>query len=297
VCEQGTIGLLRNRNALSPISLDFYRDRRNDEFNPSDGYSARADFEHASRYTFSDFRYNRVSGEGTLFRQLGKAVLAAHIRGGWVKALQPSGNIATDGLNEILHPRKRFYAGGANSVRGYGENQLGPRILTVDPAKLIAAGCTTASIASRSCDPNHPTDTSTVDVKDFTALPTGGTSLLEGSVEYRVPFLMKNLQAAVFVDAGYVGVPSTDVTKGKGAITPGFGVRYLSPVGPIRVDLGIRPSLSETLAVITEVTNPDGSHTLVQLSNKRSYNPVEGGSGISKILNRLALHLSIGQAF
>lgn len=298
VCEQNTISLLRRRNALSPVSLDFYVDRRNDEFNPSDGYSARADFEHASKYTLSDFRYNRASGEVTLFRQLGKAVLAGHLRGGWVKALQQSGNLNLDGLSgDILHPRKRFYAGGANSVRGYGENQLGPLILTVDPAKLIAAGCTTDSIASGTCDPNKGSDKTRVPAKDFTALPTGGTSLIEGSIEYRVPFLMKNLQAAIFVDAGYVGVPPTDITSGKGAITPGFGVRYLSPVGPIRVDLGIRPSLTDQLTVITEVVQPDGSHKLVQLQTQRDYNPVEGGSGISKVLNRLALHLSIGQAF
>jgi len=298
VCEQSTIGLLRNRNSLSPLSLDFYADRRDDEFNPSNGYSARADFEHASRYTLSDFRYNRATGEATLYRQVGKAVIAGHLRGGWVKALQPSGNVATDGINgDVLHPRKRFYAGGANSVRGYGENQLGPLILTVDPAKLIAAGCTTATIASGTCDPNSGSDSTRVAAKDFTALPTGGTSLLEGSIEYRVPFLMKNLQAALFVDAGYVGVSSTDITQGKGAITPGFGVRYLSPVGPIRIDLGIRPSLSDSITVITEVVQPDGSHKLVQLHTPRDYNPVEGGSGITKILNRLALHLSIGQAF
>jgi hypothetical protein len=68
-------------------------------------------------------------------------------------------------------------------------------------------------------------------------------------------------------------------------------------VGPIRVDLGIRPSLTDQLTVITEVVQPDGSHKLVQLQTPRDYNPVEGGSGISKVLNRLALHLSIGQAF
>ena len=75
VCEQNTIGLLRNRNALSPVSLDFYMDRTNDQFNPSDGYSARADLEHASKYTLSDFRYNRASGEATYFHPFGKSVI------------------------------------------------------------------------------------------------------------------------------------------------------------------------------------------------------------------------------
>lgn len=302
VCQQSTIGLLRNRNALSPVSLDYYMDRTNDNFNPSTGYSARADLEHASRYTLSDFRYNRASGEATYFHPFGKAVIAAHLRGGWVKALSSTSTTSTDGLDNILHPRKRFYAGGANSVRGYGENQLGPRILTIDPAKLIKAGCTNSTIADGSCNANTVADTANhslvrASANDFTSLPTGGTSLLEGSIEYRFPFLMKNLQAAVFLDAGYVGAGSSTVTQGKAAVTPGFGVRYMSPVGPIRVDLGFRPSLTDELTVITEVTEPDGTHKLVELTKPRDYNPVEGGSGISKILNRLALHLSIGQAF
>jgi outer membrane protein insertion porin family len=291
VCDLSTIGLLRNRNALSPVALSFFTDRSDVTFNPTNGYTARADLEHASKYTLSDFRYNRASGEGTIYRPLGHAVIAGHIRGGWVKAISSSTTQGSNGLNDILHPRKRFYAGGANSVRGYGENQLGPRILTIDPAKLIAAGCTSAAIADGSCSPAG------ANVNDFTPLPTGGTSLIEGSIEYRFPFLMKNLQGAVFVDAGFVGVGSSLVTNGKGAVTPGFGVRYLSPVGPIRVDLGIRPSITDQLTVITEEVAPDGSHRLVQLHTPREYNPVESGSGISKLLNHLALHLSIGQAF
>jgi outer membrane protein assembly factor BamA len=308
VCEQSTIALLRNRNTLSPVSLDFFMDRSDVPFNPTNGYTARADLEHASKYTLSDFRYNRVSGEATMYRPMGKAIIAARIRGGWVRASASSSTASTNGLNDILHPRKRFYAGGANSVRGYGENQLGPRILTVDPAKLINdAGCTSATISNGTCDPNMykvnrndaglVTDSTHVSASDFTALPTGGTSLIEGSIEYRFPFLMKNLQGAVFVDAGYVGAGPSTVTKGKAAVTPGFGVRYLSPVGPIRIDLGIRPSVTDHLTVITEEVAPDGSHRLVELKTPRDYNPVEDGSGISRLLNHLALHLSIGQAF
>ena len=41
--------------------------------------------------------------------------------------------------DDVLHPRKRFYAGGSQSVRGYGENQLGPRILTLPRGFLIYA--------------------------------------------------------------------------------------------------------------------------------------------------------------
>jgi hypothetical protein len=55
--------------------------------------------------------------------------------------------------------------------------------------------------------------------------------------------------------------------------------------------------VTDQLTVITEVTGADGSHRLVELQKQRDYNPVEDGSGLSKLLNHFALHLSIGQAF
>ena len=44
------------------------------------------------------------------------------------------------GTDDILHPRKRLYLGGASSVRGFGENQLGPHVLTVAPELLRGSG-------------------------------------------------------------------------------------------------------------------------------------------------------------
>src|SRR5438270_913811 len=79
----------------------------------------------------------------------------------------------------------------------------------------------------------------------FLPRPTGGTSVIEGSVELRVP-LMRHLDGAVFVDGAIVGngvlqgfqdlKSITDFAHGTSAITPGAGIRYNSPVGPIRVD-------------------------------------------------------------
>ncbi len=176
-------------------------------------------------------------------------------------------------------------------MRGYGENQLGPRILTIDPQILIDSGCTAASIASGTCNPNQ------VPSSAFQPRPTGGTSLLEGSVEYRFP-IWKKLHGAVFVDGAFVGQgPFEDVANGTGALTPGFGFRYISPVGPIRIDLGVRPTLKEDLTVITQTVTSQGTPALVRLDQLKRYDPVEGGGGIKQILNRLTLHLSIGQAY
>ncbi|HET9684043.1 MAG TPA: hypothetical protein VFP15_08070, partial [Gemmatimonadaceae bacterium] len=88
-----------------------------------------------------------------------------------------------------------------------------------------------------------------------------------------------------------------NLVKGTGAITPGFGVRYLSPVGPIRVDLGFNPSRAEKLAVVTELEE-NGKRVIIPLETPRLYDATGSGtSGIRGLLNRLTLHLSIGQAY
>ncbi len=106
---------------------------------------------------------------------------------------------------------------------------------------------------------------------------------------------MDKVVGATFIDAGYVSQRiNPSLPKSKAAITPGFGVRYLSPVGPIRVDFGINPALAETLPVVTE-TVVNGESRLVRLDQRRRYHPIR--SGFSGVLDRLTLHLSIGEAF
>ena len=288
-------------------------DRTDQPFSPTRGYTARAELEHASRVTVSDYSYNRLYGEGTLYARFGprRAVLATHLRLGFVR---PFAGLTGE---PVLHPRKRFYAGGSQSVRGYGENQLGPRILTLPHGYLInaktadGAPCDAFSDAIRLCDPNTARDSTgdTPPVGDdkFTPRPLGGTSLVEASVEYRFPLpFMKNLGGAVFVDGAAVGErifdplgglrTLQDLVRGTGAITPGFGIRYYSAVGPIRVDLGINPSKAEDLAVVTELTT-NGRRQIVPLEIPKRYSPTGTSSGIGKALNRFTLHLSIGQAY
>jgi outer membrane protein insertion porin family len=320
VCDGATIGALRRNQSLSPLALTSTIDRTNEPFSPTSGYNARIDLEHASTFTGSAFRYNRAFTEAAVYRRMGgrRATLAGHARLGWVRPLQSTtqglnieGALA-DTLGGILHPRKRFYAGGSQSVRGYGENQLGPRILTVPASRLATIpGCdSTASFFGcdpnvlRPPDPNNPAaKESKLPDRDFTARALGGTTLIEGSVEYRFP-VWKQLDGALFVDGAVVGESSlANATKGTGAITPGFGVRYHSPVGPIRVDLGFNPHLAEALEVVTEVTNANGQRELVRVlhtdpttgkvvASKRVYN-----GDRATFLDRLTLHLSIGQAF
>jgi outer membrane protein assembly complex protein YaeT len=93
---------------------------------------------------------------------------------------------------------ERFYSGGSNSVRGYERRHVGP----------LADGD-----------------------------PIGGRSLAEMSVEVR-RVIVGDLGGAVFVDAGALGLDGDRFAFDDLQLGTGVGLRYRSPVGPIRVDLG-----------------------------------------------------------
>ena len=287
VCESESVDAMRASQRLSPLVLTATADRGNDAFSPTAGYRASASLEHASAFTISDFRYNRASADGAVYREFGRAVLAVHGRAGWVSAIGSSAEATGVGG---VHPRKRFFAGGSRSVRGFGENQLGPRVLTI-PAPgdttTLHATCIGAS-DQRPCSALL----AELDASRFTPRPVGGNSVIEGNIEYRFPVWDK-FGAAVFVDAALVGNGDiTEFAAATGAVTPGVGIRYVTPVGPVRVDVGYRPDLTQTMRVYTEVVGGDGRSELVQIG-ERSYDVNAGRS----FLDRLVLHFSIGQAF
>jgi outer membrane protein assembly complex protein YaeT len=294
VCDQPTLEALRGNQKLSPFTITSTIDRTNDPFAPNRGFRANGSVEHASAFTVSDFRYNRASADGAAFYQVRRrGVIGAHARVGWVSPLgsadQALGVAGTVGGN-VLHPRKRFYAGGSHSVRGFGENQLGPRVLTVPIGNLqrndsLNLACTSGTDVT-TCNPGVLKD------RDFEPRPLGGNFVVEGSVEARFP-VWRDLFGAAFVDGGLVRQKSNpDLPRRRAAVTPGFGFRYRSPVGPIRADIGFNPGGTESLPVVTErIVNVQ--RTLVTLQQRRSYSPAGGGG----ILKRMVLHLSIGEAY
>jgi outer membrane protein assembly factor BamA len=316
VCDLATINTLTGRQRLSPALLLGNVDRADDPLEPTRGYVGRLELEHASALTASDYRYNRMVVEGSAYRPFWHGTLAGHVRLGRTWPLASSVAPPEAGPlfgNTVIHPRKRFYAGGSRSVRGYGESQLGPRVLTIAPSKLRIAsvsgadtvyrpGCT-PDVPITQCDPNA----AGIGTDAFTARPLGSPAVAEASVEYRFA-VWGPLKAAVFLDGAVL--PSGDdafftLDDNFMALTPGFGVRYMSPVGPIRVDVGINPGGAEYLPVFTQVVGPGGARQIVQLGQElppgerplRRFDPVGDAGGLRGVLNRLTLHLSIGEAF
>jgi hypothetical protein len=171
-------------------------------------------------------------------------------------------------------------------------------VLTVPPSKLAVICPELTGLAVVDCDLSRANAAgNTLQDRDFVPRPLGGRALLEGSVEFRFP-VWRNLFGATFIDGAMLGQGSIETAaKGAGALTPGVGIRYLSPVGPIRVDVGLNPSRADNLPVVTQVMGPDGQLRIVQLKDDWKYNPTKGASGITGMVRRLTLHLSIGEAY
>lgn len=300
-CRLPTINALQQAQSLSPLILTLRADRTDDPLEPRSGYTARIHAEHASAGTGSDWRFNRFEADVAPYLKIGTRTIAIRVHGGMAGALGgTNGALGVAGMStELLHPRARFYGGGARSVRGFAEGQLGPRVLTIDPQRLTdpsdtsrAGRCTFSTIADTTCDPNVATSA------DFIARPVGGTSLIEGTIEYRFP-IGRSLGGAVFIDAGRVGASNLgDLLVARSAITPGIGFKYSSGIGPVRIDLGYRPKRVEELPVITQLRDLDNNLRLVELATPKRYDSLEGPHGfLGKLTSRLQLHLYIGEAY
>lgn len=110
------------------------------------------------------------------------------------------GSIAADGDADTLVPfQKRYFLGGASNLRGWGRFEVSP---------LSGAG-----------------------------LPIGGTTFMNFSAELRVP-VWSALGGVIFLDAGNVWTESWDFNVSDLRYDVGPGLRYTTPIGPLRVDLG-----------------------------------------------------------
>ncbi|MEX0856114.1 MAG: BamA/TamA family outer membrane protein, partial [Gemmatimonadota bacterium] len=282
------------------------------------GYTLFVDLEHASGPTGSDFQHNRALADATAFLGLGgELVLAGRLRAGWLGAREFQGLAsATPGMApRVAHPQKRFYAGGANSVRGYAQNQLGPQLVSTQIENLVfpvgeaeSAACTPEEVADLSCDASELATSNR-----FFRRPAGGNRLLEGSVELRFPVWGSLVGGAAFVDFGRVHDGSSRFSLSDMAFTPGLGLRYSTPIGPLRVDVGYRPPETAALRVVTSQLRPfdperdsedarlrSGDSVLdwVALEDLALLQPrVTLQDGSESFWSRLQLHFSLGQAF
>lgn len=122
-----------------------------------------------------------------------------------------------------------FFSGGSNSNRGYALRGVGPH----GPIPFFNPDIAAAQVA-RACDPSQ----GEVDATRC-ALPLGGLTLWEASAEVRFPISVP-LWGATFCDASDVAPKRWQLRPERPHLSCGGGVRYDTPVGPIRLDIGYR---------------------------------------------------------
>ena len=196
---------------IAKLSTSLIRDTRDDVLYPNRGSFAVADAELAARAMGSEvgfvksfvqaFTYVPLPSARRTILALGARVGAAH---GF--ALAESGSAESGGgeAGEVLLPAsERFFAGGDTTVRGFSLDRLG--------------------------------DENTI---GGTGFPTGGNGEIVLNAELRVSVLGNRAEVVGFVDAGNIFERASDLDLTNLRPAVGFGGRYRSPVGPIRVDLG-----------------------------------------------------------
>ena len=184
-----TISGDRDRTDLLMPGFELSRTRSNHPIYPTRGWTVSGKIRGAEESVVSTVTFVQLRGRA-------KAVMP--FLGGRVLTRVEGGATEADEVVE-LPTSVRFFAGGDNSVRGYGYQRLGPRN---DDGDVI-----------------------------------GGRHLLAGSIEYDYLFL-PSWAVAVFVDAGNAYDTLNDFEALYGY---GLGVRWRSPIGPIRIDVA-RPS-------------------------------------------------------
>ncbi|MGE5246904.1 MAG: outer membrane protein assembly factor BamA [Verrucomicrobiota bacterium] len=166
-------------------------DFRDDPFNPKGGTFFSAQAELGSELYGSQVNYWLTAGQASYYLPVVRRnSLAFSVRAG---AILPYGS------TEEVPIQKRFFAGGRTTVRGFAQDELGP--------------------------------------KGPDGAPTGGNYQLILNGELRIP-LQYGFLFAVFVDAGSVWLYNDPGNGFDLRETSGVSLRYITPVGPISVDYG-----------------------------------------------------------
>jgi outer membrane protein assembly factor BamA len=248
------VPLFEQPTLVSEFGITWLRDKRDNPADASKGSFNSADFSVAStsigssssflRFFFQNSTYHPIKRRFSFARSIRIGILEPFANTESLTFPPPTANECTAPATagptpEIIPLPERFFAGGGTSLRGFALNQAGPR----DPC---------------------------------TGFPVGGQAMLVLNQEFRfpmhLPFVGTSLGGALFYDGGNVysrldhftlrayspkpifalqdpSMPpsATNPTLcvynctnelNYFAHTVGFGLRYATPVGPIRIDLG-----------------------------------------------------------
>jgi outer membrane protein assembly factor BamA len=232
-CDPKQQAEVQERLRLAIASVALQRIRTDNPIEPTSGYVVGGEVRGAATTIGSDPSLQFLKGtiDGSWYRKLqSRVVFAGRLRSGII-----SGGATRDSTAKLPPPQERLYAGGATSVRGFQQNELGPLVYLINGSDLdtvpLTAGRDTTSYAL----------VTKPGTKAFRSIPVGGNFLFVVNAELRVrdPFFPALLEYVPFLDAGAVQqVGVHNLSARSLSYTPGLGIRVFSPIGPIQLNVG-----------------------------------------------------------
>ena len=232
--ERPTIDRLFPQVRLSYFASGVTWDDTDNVLAPTRGSYFSADGEIAGRAIGSEVGYLKTFFQGKYFRRLlpqSPTVLGLRLQVGLARGFQRIVETVVGGIRgtevvEDLPVSQRFFTGGGSTVRGFQQDRLG----------IFDPDCNAAGGANCVIDP-------------VTGLSFGGNGLIVANAELRrtlTKLFDKDLGIAAFIDGGnvFARASEVDLSRIRGAM--GFGVRWASPLGPLRLDFGFK---SERLVI------------------------------------------------
>lgn len=218
------------------LNWALYLDHRNDMFRPTSGAYTVLTAELAGGLLGGDYDFFKWTAAWHRYTAMPAGTLALRCKAGGTRTYARSADLGPDGVPYD----DRFFAGGASTVRGYGNNSLGPQVTDADELAYL-------NYTSDVLLPDNPA--------------RGGNYLLLTNVEWRVPLpVMRKvgLATVAFFEGGNVwaelkdlqmrgfrlhaapGEPSApgSTKSWDYRYSLGTGVRFETPFGPVRIDVG-----------------------------------------------------------
>jgi outer membrane protein insertion porin family len=194
---------------IGSITPGLIFDLRNDPFNPTRGSIHSLTFEDAALTLGSEVQFVKATASTSwFFSPHPVVVFAFSARGGMAKEF---------GDTSLVPLGERFYLGGLSTVRGYRQDTLGMLRVIPDPGSPGNVMVDPDSTLSASGD------------------PIGGNVMLMTNIEARIA-LPAHLGLVFFLDGGNVWTKPSTVNLQEMKFSVGAGIRYNTPVGPLRLD-------------------------------------------------------------
>ncbi|MFL6450332.1 MAG: POTRA domain-containing protein [Bryobacteraceae bacterium] len=202
------------------LSASYIQDRRDNSADAHRGFWNTVDAGLAGNFFGSERNFYRVLARNATYTPIGRNLVFA--RQTQLGAIIPFNIPAGLTRFDAIPLPERFFGGGSVSMRGFGDNQAGPR----DIGTVPTAGSTATTP---------------------TGFPIGGNGLFFNTFELRFPLLGPNVSGVLFHDMGNIYTNFGDIALryrqngnqdfNYAVQAAGFGIRYKTPLGPVRVDL------------------------------------------------------------